>query len=532
MSSRSRSPSVAGRHSSVAVLTALASALAATSALAASSPVSSEPDTSYLAGAVEPERVGLTLEQAQKLAAAHSPTTRAALAALRVARGARMREAGAFDPVLFGADERVSTDTPVSSPFEASKTRVRSLSGGASWVSPIGTSVNVSLARVRAETDAQFSTLPVERRARARLDVVQPLLRGFGLGATRGELRAADRELEAAQRNAEAASLDLGAAVENAYWELYAAERDQAAERLQRQRAAVFLRDQLIRARAGVVGPGAVATARTFMAAQEAQLLDARVRVGTASEALALVVGTQAGEADQRYHCLDDPPEAQAVEPLSALVKRALEANPSLRAAELDVAAARARARGATLRAWPTVEAFGGYGGSGLAGVGRQITFSGQTVGSDFDTGFGHAWDQVWGDDFPDWNLGLRVNMPLGWRADRGERQRQLGILEGALATRDARRLALLSAVRQAHLEAELAERQLQAMRDLVEAAREQARIANLEYRAGRSTAYDVVVVEAELREAQFRESQALVRAAHAATELRRLTTPVFRRTP
>jgi outer membrane protein TolC len=124
----------------------------------------------------------------------------------------------------------------------------------------------------------------------------------------------------------------------------------------------------------------------------------------------------------------------------------------------------------------------------------------------------------------------VRVNVPLfGWRSDRGERERRLGLLEGARAGLLARRLALESQVRNNYLEVELAGRQLDAMRELVAAAHEQARIARLEYQAGRTTAYEVVNLEADLARAQFRESEALVRVARASTELRRLTTPAPR---
>jgi outer membrane protein TolC len=503
---------------------------AATAARAAEPPATAEPDTSYLAGAPPVQVVGLTLEQALTLAAAESPAGRAALAALRMARGARMQLAGVFDPVLFAADEQVSTDSPVSSPFAGSELRSRSLSGGLSWVSPLGTSVSLSLARVRNETNAPFSTLPTERRARARFDFVQPLLRGFGPVAARGELRAANRELEAARQALAAATLDVSAAVESAYWELYAVERRLAVQRLLRQRAAVFLRDQILRGRAGVVGPGAVAIARTFLAQQETALLDSRLQAAAASDRLGELIGVSV-PGGQSYQALDEPPPPAAIEPLPQLMARVMAVNPSLRAAEADSAAGWARARRASWNAWPTIEAFGGYGASGLAGVGRQIVFGSDTVGTVFDTGFGDAWDQVTGKDYPDWNFGVRLQMPIGWRAGRGEALLQRGRYEQAREALRARRLALESEVRAAHREAEIGHRELDAALTLVEASGEQVRIARLEYQAGRGTAYDLVNLEAALAAARLRETEVRVRIARAATEIRRLTTPASGRT-
>jgi outer membrane protein TolC len=504
--------------------------LAAVSPACAADAAVAAPDTSYAAGLPEPETLGLTLDQAQRLAAANSPSARAAVAALRSARGARMKEAGAFDPVFFGGEEQVSTDSPVTSPFAGSQVRARSLSGGLAWLSPLGTGINVSFSQVRTETNAPFSTLPRERRARARADFVQPLWHGFGPTAARGELRAADREVEAAREALAAATLDLAADVENAYWELYAAERRLAVQRLLRQRAAVFLRDQLLRGRAGVVGPGAVAIARTFLAEQETALLDARLRAAAASDRLGQVMGSRP-EGEALYRSLDEPGAPPPVEPLGTVLARALGTNPSLRAARADSAAAHARARSAAWNAWPTLEAFGGYGASGLAGTGRQIVFGNDTVGTVFDTDFGEAWSQVGDRDYPDWNFGLRVRMPIGWRADRGERERQRGTYERASEALRAQRLALESALRAAHREADIGGRELDAARTLVTAAEEQTRIARLEYQAGRGTAYDLVNLEADLAGARLRETEVRVRIARAATELRRLTTSVPGRT-
>lgn len=509
----------------------LACALAAgPQARAAEPPSGADPDTSYLAGETPAPALGVTLEQAQRLAAANSPSVRAAAAALRSARGARMSQAAAFDPALFLSGEQTDVESPVSSPFAGSKLRTRTTSGGVGWLSPIGTNLNLSLERIRLETDAPFSTLPTERRAHARIDFVQPLLRGFGLAATRGDLRAADRDLEAAREAHAAATFDLVADVENAYWALYAAESRLAVQRLLRQRAAVFLRDQVLRGRAGVVGPGAVAIARTFLADQETALLDARLRTAATADRLAEVMGIRA-EGGQGWGTVETPPAPAPVEPLGPLLAMALDANPSLRAARADSAAARARERRARANGWPTLEAFGGYGASGLSGIGRQIVFGTDTVGTVFDRGFGDAWDQVSGRDYPEWSFGLRVRTTIGWRAERGEHQRQLGNYERAREALRARRLALESAVRAAHREAELGQQELDAMLTLVAAAEEQTRIARLEYQAGRGTAYDLVNFETDLAGARLREAEVRVRIARAATELRRLTTPAPGRT-
>ena len=484
-----------------------------------------EPDTTYLGGEVLGATLDLTLDQVQKLAGENSPAGRSAMAALKSAAGSRMSEAGTFDPVLFATDRQDNVASPVSSPFQASKLNTRAVTGGVSWLSPIGTGLSLGLEHVRSDTDAPFSTLPTSRSAHARLDFVQPLLKGFGLAGTRGELRARDRELESAREQLAAAEFDVAADVENAYWDLFAAEQRLDLQRKLRQRAAVFLHDQMLRGRAGVIGPGDVATARTFLAEQEAALLDTRLRTAAAGDLLAQVLGVRAA-GGAAYHTLDAPPPPGEVEPLETALARAMDANPSLRAARADSAAAHARERQAKANAWPTVEAFGGYGASGLAGVGRQIVFGADTVGTAYDRDFGYAWDQVQGRDYADWTFGVRIVVAFGWRSDRGEHQRQQGIYEQAREALRARQLALENLVRNAHRQVQLSQAELDATLTLVASSAEQARISRLEYQAGRGTAYDLVNQETDLAGARLREAEIRVRIAHAATELRRLTTP------
>jgi outer membrane protein TolC len=510
----------------IAAIAALIIASSGPAAWAADAPPpGAEPDTAYGAGEPQIAILGLSLDQAKTLAAANNPASRAAVAAVRSARGSMMREAGVFDPVLSASTEHINTDTPSTSPFAGTEIRQRATLGRLSWRSPIGTDIVLSLPRITYESNAPFSTLPIQRTMGARAEFVQPLFRGFGFAATRGDLRAAQSDLSSAEEQLAGATLDLDANVENAYWDLYAAERALEVQRLQRQRAAVFLRDQMLRGRAGVVGPGAVSVARTFLAQQEARLIDARLVAGNAADRLSEVLGHHP-DGEARYHVLDEPPAPGDIEPLATVITRAMRANPSLLAARADSAAARHRYSRAAANALPSIDAFGGYGSSGLAGVGQQIIFGADTVGTNFDTGFGSAWDQVTRRDFPDWHLGLRISVPLFWTAERGEKERQRGYYEQAREALRAKQLSLESQVRSAWRAAGDSRRELEATLALVDAATEQARIARLEYQAGRSTAYDLVNIEAELADARFREAAVRVRVAHAATELRRLTTP------
>jgi outer membrane protein TolC len=113
-------------------------------------------------------------------------------------------------------------------------------------------------------------------------------------------------------------------------------------------------------------------------------------------------------------------------------------------------------------------------------------------------------------------------------RSGLGERQRLKGEADRAYQQYVAARRGLEEDVRASYRELLHAKKRLEAARTGVEASAEQVRIGMLEYQVGRTTAFELVRLSADLATAQQRYSQALVRAAKAAAELKKLTTSEF----
>ena len=87
-----------------------------------------------------------------------------------------------------------------------------------------------------------------------------------------------------------------------------------------------------------------------------------------------------------------------------------------------------------------------------------------------------------------------------------------------------ATRRSLEERVRAVYRDLDRASKRMEAAQSGVNASLEQARIALIEFRNGRSTAFEVTRVAADLATAQQRYSQALVRTAKAYADLKRLT--------
>lgn len=476
----------------------------------------------------------LLLRDAVKLGLANATSVRAAEASYMAAKGAARREAGYFDPEIFFSFNHINQDQPTASFFSGASvlsTTESNARGGVRINLPIGTSIEASLNTVKLETNSAFAFLNPQYNAFGTLSLRQPLLRGFFISGNKNAARA-DRELEAAKARYDQESLATSSQVEGAYWDLYAAERDYAVQRLTRDRADAFLKETETRARTGLIGPNQVANARTFLAEQEILLLDREEALDGVSDALSSLIGQRPDASAPRYLTADTPPDDFPLEDVELLVQRALRDNLTIQAARADVEAVRTLSRAASWEALPQVDFIGSLGGNGLAGTAQSVIFGNDTLTTTRGGTYGDAVSDAVKRNFPTWSVGVEVSIPIGLRSGFGEQER----LEAELTRAQQREIQLSRAleeqVRASYRDVSNVKRRLKAAKEGVEAAQEQVRIGLVEFQNGRSTAFELVRLGTDFAVAQQRYSQALVRGAKAAAELTQLTSGAYGATP
>jgi outer membrane protein len=518
----------------VALLAALAAAGLSGSPASAAPSAAADADSALSQGLARIEGEPLALEQALLAAVEGSTDARIARAELDAARGALRRERGGFDPELYGELNRSSSDQPTASFFAgASVLETKTTSGGAGlrlrtrW----GTVLTASLDAVRSETNNAYASLRPQYDAAGRLELRQPLLKGFGAAAG-GQLASAERSYEAALAAHDDAVLGVRAVVETAYWQLHGAARDLAVQLLLRDQAASLLEETRVRADAGMIGPGQVASARVFLAEQEQAVLDRRELLDQVSDRLALLIGRRPQGGARRYLTADAPSPAHAAPDEDATVAVAMASNLQLKSIERNVAALQALADAAAGNARPRLDLIGSLGGAGLAGSGRRIISpfgaSPETIQTADTGGLSESLDQAVRRTYPNWGVGVSFSLPLGGRAGGGEHDRMRAVTANAELQLEAARRELEVRVRSDCREIAANRERLVLADEGVAASREQVRIGLIEFRNGRTTAFELVRLAADLAAAQQRHSQALVRAARAAADLRRLTADGF----
>jgi outer membrane protein TolC len=508
--------------------------LAATTALAATDqPVrtpqeilAANPDSALAATLFQLPGERLQLDQA--VARASGQATEAAIAAARLEAAGQIvrREKGLFDPELFGQADWSGADTPSASLFagaEVLQTETTLAEAGARLRLPIGTELTASVNSLRMSSNSAFAALNPEYQAFGALSVRQPLLKGFG-PAARSDLTAAERNFEAAGARHGGALLAVRTEVESVYWSLYAAERNHAVSRIIRERAAAFLNDAQLRAKAGLIGPSQVASAEFFLTESEQAVLDTEEQLDRFSDRLASLTGRRPH--GRRYRADDDPPREFQLVDQDSLVAVAMRRNPDLQALAHEVQAQQALAGGAAWNARPTLDLLGSLGGNGLSGAAQDVFFPGSTtaVRTDIDGRRGDSLDDVFRRSYPTWNVGFVFAVPLGNREGKGERGRARAEVVRAEQQLLASQRGFEEEVRAQHRELERGQQRLAIAARGVTASNRQVQIGQVEYLNGQATAFEVVRLAADLATAQQRYSDALVRTARAAAILRQLT--------
>jgi outer membrane protein TolC len=488
--------------------------------------LAANPDSALTATIADLPGERLLLEDAVLRAADQATETRVAEAELDAATNAVRREKGAFDPELFGTGDWSGSDTPTANLFAGAdvlETETADFMAGARMRLKLGTELIASVNSQRTSTNSDFASLNPEYQAYGALTLRQPLLKGFGPSA-RSDLSVAESNLAGAGALYDGAVLAVRAEVETVYWELYAAERNHSVTKLIRDRAAAFYEDAKLRAKAGMIGPSAVANAEFFLTEAEQAMLDTEEQMDRFSDRLASLMGRR--PADVRYRSWGEPPREFRLVDQDSLVTAAKRYNTDLDALRAVADSWRALEKGSVWDARPTLDILGSIGGNGLSGTAQDVYFPGSPdpVRTDIDGNRGDSISQSFSRDYPTWNVGFVFAVPIGNREGKGERDRLRAQIVRAEQDLLAGQRQLEEEVRAQHRELRRGSRRLEIATRGVAASIRQVEIGMLEYQNGRTTAFEGVRLAADLATAQQRYSDALVRTASAAAVLRQLT--------
>ncbi len=441
------------------------------------------------------ERVELTLEQARAWMLENNLDLRATLIDPEIANESVTVEEGRFDQVFFTNFRYSSLKQPTASELAGSQVNDLSVEPGVRIPLRTGGTATVSFPTDRLVTNNQFSTLNPSVTSDIQFSITQPLLRGAGRRASTYGIRIAalDRQVSLARTKLEV--IRQLAAVERAYWVLYASAEALKVRQLQYELAA----EQLERAKrlvaAGQRPEVEVTRAQAGVASQLEQIIIAENDLRQRQREFKRLVNVKGLDVDSKAilvpTSLPDPVryELSGVD----LAEQALESRMELLELELRLAQDESTIAFQRNQALPLFTFDYTYRRNGLGGTLNRAV-------------------DLWGEgDFNDHVFGLRAEFPLGNEEARARVQRAVLQRLQRLGTREARR----QSIRQEVLNAVDA---IEAGWQRILAARQSAllngRTLDAERRqfdVGARTSTEVLDASARLADSQLAEIRALL---------------------
>jgi len=442
-----------------------------------------------------------------------------------------------YDPVLIGTISWAHQTSPQSNTVTSGTTSLVTTGTvanfGISQAFLSGTNASLTFNNNDTSQNNFFSLLNPQTVSYMDLLVTQKLLQGFGFTVNNRNIRIAKNDLRVADLTFKMQVLNTVSYIISQYWNLVSYNED---VRVKRQALALSqkLYDdnkkqveigtlapiEIIRAEAEVASRQQdLETSETNVLQEETILKTALSRTGLASPAVA-----------SAHIVPTDPiriPDQEQVRPTQDLIAEALDARPELAQSRILVDNSRISLAGTRSALLPTVDAFARARNTGLAGTPNSLPIPGSnglTNGRNADPflvgGYGSVLGQIFSRNFPDYSVGVQLNIPLRNRSAQADyataqlslRQSELQVEKLVNGIRIDVQNAL-TAVRQARARYQSARKNRTLQEQTLDAEQKK-------YALGASTLYLVIQAQRDLATAQGTEVAAQAAYIQARTQL------------
>lgn len=200
-----------------------------------------QPASAQAANLLYPNRVELTLSEYVQQVLEYNENVQSRLLAFQAARSQRKAESGIFEPAFVASGEYVDRQRPNTIEVERSLRsggffveRNRSYNSAIELRTPFGSKIRVGAGARRLVNNVQRTVivdLEAEYEGNVGVSIEQPLLKGFGYGATMASIRLAARNSESAFQDYRRELMMVVAQAEMAYWTLHLTQAEYALSR-------------------------------------------------------------------------------------------------------------------------------------------------------------------------------------------------------------------------------------------------------------------------------------------------------------
>ena len=419
----------------------------------------------------------------------------------QIAEAGVLTEQGAFDIEVFGSARRRDSERPLNAGsstaaggLSAIKSETYSLATGIEGRTPIGT-----LYTLETRNDSTSDTLSgfkPEYDSFTGVTITQPLLKGFGTGVNKLRLNNALKDRDISVHRLRQMVTDTVARFAFAYWDLAQAKAELAV-RVESEGLALALAEiNRKKLEAGAASALEVTQARAAASVRKDGVITAKRALRERENELKLLVSADVYSLRDTEIVTGSPGSdrslaAEAVETLEDAVSEALISRPDYLEIKDEIEKSDLQVKYAEGQKYPQVDLEASYGFNGLG------------------TSFKDSYSGI--DSNPEWALGLVVRYPLGNRASAGG-LKAARLKSGADLVRLKKlEQSIILSLDGARKEIETARERLEAARTSTALTRESLEAEEKKLAAGRSTTYNVLLVQEDLAGARLNEIGAVI---------------------
>jgi HAE1 family hydrophobic/amphiphilic exporter-1 len=466
---------------------------------------------------------------------------------------------GAYDPVLNTSIFYENRKTPVASLFAGGENGVlktSDVSGSVSLTQRLkesGSTFRLSVDHDRSTSDNLFYSLNPQHTVSITFEFVQPLARNRRIDEPRRQLRIAKKRLDLSDSQFRQRAIEIVAKVQQTYWDLVFARRDQDIKRDAVDRARAQLEHTLRMIAQGTVAPVEATSVRVELERRTDEFEAAKEAAYRAENALKSLVLASSDSAQWNSEWLT--PEALEFDssPLPSFdesLRMALSNRPELEQNRFRKELNKTDIQFYGDQTKPQIDLVASYTMNGLAGkqrsslnaiaessallvdrvneLSRQAGLSAlaapplQSVPGDFVGGYGKSWSNLFRNDFQTWRVGVSISLPFGNRTAKGQLGRALAEGRQLNVQHDSIEQSIAVEVRNSLQAVETARRRFDAARNSRLNAEAQLASEQRRFEGGLSTVFFVLDRQNAYSSAQIRELKALTDCHKAMIELER----------
>jgi outer membrane protein TolC len=412
-----------------------------------------------------------------------------------------------------------STETASYSGLDAAdqvNTEYNRYNGVITQLLPLGGKLTVTMDNDKTDTNRNFQTINPMFSSTMRFELTLPLLKNFGITTNFKEIVVARNNLKISRTRFQTMLMEIVYNVEEAYWKMV-----YSIENLEVQKQSLKLAQELLAKNQRLVDIGKLApieikSAEAEVATREADILQAESLVQGSEDRLKTIINFDNGDLMGMQHIIpvDQPASGEKIIDLQEAVQTALQSRPDLLEWKIQLRNREIEVKYARNQMLPEVNLQASYWSPGVSGT--RILYKDddpltKVIIGTIPGGASDAIKDVFKFLYPNWSIGLGLNIPLGTMINRTQLvSAKLGLDQAGLETRSLEQQILLD-IKNAVRSVQTNYKRIQAYRLARELTEKKLTAEEEKLKVGNSTSYNVFLYQRDLSTAMSNELKAII---------------------